>query len=149
MNDFFRRFAQGVSEATGTPWAFVVAFGVIVIWAVTGPIFGFSDTWQLVINTGTTIVTFLMVFLIQNTQNRDAKAMHLKLDELLRAVQGARTGLVDLESMTDEELEQLQAQFKSLRERAAQGQNVAGELEELEADVEEVQQHANGTRRVA
>jgi len=149
MNDFFRRFSQGVSEATGTPWAFVVAFGVIVVWAVTGPVFGFSDTWQLVINTGTTIVTFLMVFLIQNTQNRDAKAMHLKLDELLRGVQGARTGLVDLENLTDEELEELQAQFKALRERAARGENVVGDLEELEADVEDVQQHSEATRRVA
>src|SRR5436190_7787358 len=116
MNDFFRRFSHGVSEATGTPWAFVGAFGVIVIWAITGPIFGFSDTWQLVINTGTTIVTFLMVFLIQNTQNRDAKAMHLKLDELLRGVQGARTGLVDLESLTDEELEQLAQEFERIRQ---------------------------------
>ena len=117
MNDLFRRFAHKTSVWTGSPWAFVVAVGVIVTWAVTGPMFGFSDTWQLVINTGTTIVTFLMVFLIQNTQNRDAKAMHLKLDELLRGVKGARTGLVDLEDASDEELAALQAEFESIRGR--------------------------------
>ena len=86
MHAFFRTFAQTTAAAMGSPWAFLLATAVIVGWAVTGPLFGFSDTWQLVINTGTTIVTFLMVFLIQNTQNRDAKALHLKLDELLRAV---------------------------------------------------------------
>ncbi len=115
MNEVFRKFAQRTSEWTGSAWAFVLAVMIILIWAVTGPMFGFSDTWQLVINTGTTIVTFLMVFLIQNTQNRDAKAMHLKLDELLRGVEGARTGMVDLEHWTDEELEQLQAQFQRIR----------------------------------
>ena len=92
MNNAFRRFAHAAAATMGTPWAFLVALAVIVGWAVTGPVFGFSDTWQLVINTGTTIVTFLMVFLIQNTQNRDARALHLKLDELLRAVAAARTG---------------------------------------------------------
>ncbi len=115
MNEVFRKFAQRTSEWTGSAWAFVLAVMIILIWAVTGPMFGFSDTWQLVINTGTTIVTFLMVFLIQNTQNRDAKAMHLKLDELLRGVEGARTGMVDLEHWTDEELERLQAQFQRIR----------------------------------
>jgi len=93
----------------------------VLLWAISGPIFGFSDTWQLVINTGTTIVTFLMVFLIQNTQNRDAKAMQLKLDELIRSVGGARDQLVDLEDLSDEQLEQLQRQFHQLRERAANG----------------------------
>jgi low affinity Fe/Cu permease len=87
------------------------------VWAITGPIFNFSDTWQLIINTGTTIVTFLMVFLIQNTQNRDAKAIHLKLDELIKAVKGARTRLVDLEDLSDEELEKLQGEFKRLHEQ--------------------------------
>ena len=101
----------------GSPWAFVLAMGVIMTWALTGPMFGFSDTWQLVINTSTTIVTFLMVFLIQNTQNRDAKALHLKLDELLRAELGARTSLVDLEDCTDEELEELQREFQAIRRR--------------------------------
>ena len=93
----------------------------IVTWALTGPIFQFADTWQLVINTGTTIVTFLMVFLIQNTQNRDAKTQHLKLDELIRGVEGARTRLVDLENLTDDELEDLQREFERIRKRAASG----------------------------
>ena len=116
MNEIFRKFANKTSEIVGSPWAFITAVAIIVVWAVTGPIFGFSDTWQLVINTGTTIITFLMVFLIQNTQNRDAKAIHLKLDELLRGVEGARTGLVDLEDLTDEDLKKLQAEFQHLRE---------------------------------
>src|SRR5205814_4473585 len=96
---------------------FFLAVGIIIIWAVTGPIFGFSDTWQLVINTSTTVVTFLIVFLIQNTQNRDAKAIHLKLDELIRGLEGARNRLVDLEDLSDEELELLAQQFHRLRER--------------------------------
>jgi low affinity Fe/Cu permease len=110
----------------GSPYAFLIALGVVVVWAVTGPIFGFSDTWQLVINTGTTIVTFLMVFLIQNSQNRDARAIQLKLDELLRAVSQARTDLVDLENCSDEELDQLQEQFARLRERLQQRGELAG-----------------------
>jgi low affinity Fe/Cu permease len=107
----------------GSPWAFVLACGVIVVWAVTGPLFHFSDTWQLVINTATTIVTFLIVFLIQNTQNRDTKAVHLKLDELLRGVSGARTSLVDLEHLSDEELDRLQKEFQRLNQRARKIQN--------------------------
>lgn len=117
MNELFRKFAHKTSVVVGSPWAFITAVTIIVIWGVTGPIFGFSDTWQLIINTGTTIVTFLMVFLIQNTQNRDAIAIHLKLDELICGVEGARTGLVDLEDLSDEELEQLQQEFQRLRER--------------------------------
>jgi low affinity Fe/Cu permease len=101
----------------GTPWAFLVALIIIIAWIFTGPIFNFSDTWQLVINTGTTIITFLMVFLIQNTQNRDAKAIHLKLDELIRGMRGARNGLVDLEDLTDEELDLLQEEFRHIREK--------------------------------
>ena len=104
MRDHFRRFATRTSEAVGSPAAFILGLTLIVAWAVTGPLFGYSDTWQLVINTGTTIVTFLMVFLIQSTQNRDARAIHLKLDELLRGVKGARTAMVALENSTDEEL---------------------------------------------
>jgi low affinity Fe/Cu permease len=115
MHALFRRIAATTSAAVGSPWAFLLAVAVIVVWAVTGPIFGFSDTWQLVINTGTTIVTFLMVFLIQNTQNRDATAIHLKLDELLRAVKEARPDLIDLEDCTDEELEQFKREFERLR----------------------------------
>ena len=117
MNEMFRRFAHRVSQLVGTSWAFILAVLVIVVWAVTGPMFGYSDTWQLVINTGTTIVTFLMVFLIQNTQNRDAKAIHLKLDELIKAVKGARTGLVNLEELSDSELERLQKEFARLQKQ--------------------------------
>src|SRR5262245_60965304 len=117
MQESFRKFAQVTSGAVGSFWAFLLALGVVLVWALTGPFFGFSDTWQLVINTGTTIVTFLMVFLIQNTQNRDAKAIHLKLDELIRAVHGARNQLVDLEELSDEELENLQREFQELHRR--------------------------------
>jgi low affinity Fe/Cu permease len=105
--------------AVGTPAAFLLAVAAIVIWAVLGPVFHFSDTWQLVINTGTTIITFLMVFVIQSTQNRDTKALHLKLDELLRGVTGARTSLVDLENLSDEELDRLQREFERLRTASA------------------------------
>jgi low affinity Fe/Cu permease len=115
VQDFFRAFAQRAAQVLGSPWAFIAAILSIIVWAVTGPLFGFSDTWQLVINTATTIITFLMVFVIQNTQNRDTKALHLKLDELLRAVQGARTHLVSLETWSDEELTQLQQQFERLQ----------------------------------
>jgi low affinity Fe/Cu permease len=118
MNEFFRRFSHKTSELVGSPWSFIVALCVILIWALTGPIFHFTDTWQLVINTGTTIVTFLMVFLIQNTQNRDAKAIHLKLDELIRAIKEARNGMVDLEDLSDEELASLEKEFKRFREKA-------------------------------
>jgi low affinity Fe/Cu permease len=117
MKEIFRKFAHKTSELVGSPWSFIAAMLIIAIWAISGPLFGFSDTWQLVINTGTTIITFLMVFLIQNTQNRDAKAIHLKLDELLRGVEGARTGLVDLEDLSDEQLQKLQEQFQQLREK--------------------------------
>ena len=116
MQEIFRRFAHVASQVVGSAWAFVFAVLVIVAWAATGRVFGFSDTWQLVINTGTTIITFLMVFLIQNTQNRDAKAIHLKLDELIRATVEARDELVDLESMSDLELNRLQQEFHELHE---------------------------------
>jgi len=116
MYDLFRRFALRVSIAMGSPWAFFLAIAVIVAWAATGPLFHFSDSWQLVINTGTTIATFLMVFIIQNTQNRDASAIQLKLDELLRAVAEARTSLVDLEDLPEKDLALLREQFRKLRE---------------------------------
>src|SRR5690242_987718 len=119
MNELFRKFAHKTSQIVGTSWVFILAVLIILVWAITGPMFHYSDTWQLVINTSTTIVTFLMVFLIQNTQNRDAKAIHLKLDELIRGVKGARTHLVDLENMSDEELDQLQAEFQRVREHAS------------------------------
>ena len=119
VRDVFSKFAQVTSRATGHPAAFLLALLIVVIWGATGPIFDYSDTWQLVINTGTTIVTFLMVFLIQNTQNRDSMAMHLKLDELLRAVKDARTALIDLEDLPDEELMRLQEDFVRLQARAS------------------------------
>ncbi|MDB5096825.1 MAG: putative small integral rane protein [Cyanobacteria bacterium RYN_339] len=149
INEKFRRFAHWTSEVTGSPWAFITAVSVIVAWAITGPIFKFSDTWQLVINTGTTIVTFLMVFLIQNTQNRDAKAIHLKLDELIRGVEGARNNLVDLENLSDEELAMLQKQFVHMRETAQVSVTMLEEqIAELEAqsapEVQDHLQHAKG-----
>jgi low affinity Fe/Cu permease len=128
MQNLFRKFAQSASQAVGSSWAFILAVMIILVWALTGPMFRYSDTWQLVINTGTTIITFLMVFLIQNTQNRDAKAIHLKLDELIRAVEGARTHLVELEELSDEELERLQKQFTRLRKREPKDRRVTDEL---------------------
>jgi low affinity Fe/Cu permease len=118
VQDAFRVFARNSSIILGSAWAFAIAVVVIIIWAVTGPTFHFSNTWQLIINTGTTIVTFLMVFLIQNTQNRDAKAVHLKLDEIIRAIKGARNELVDLEELSDEDLKKLEEQFQRLRKKA-------------------------------
>ncbi len=115
---WFTRFAKWTSRVTGRPFAFIAAVAVIVAWAVTGPIFGFSDTWQLVINTATTIITFLMVFLIQNTQNRDAEAIHIKLDELIRAVKGAHNALLDLEELEDEEIDRIRNQYEVIAERA-------------------------------
>jgi low affinity Fe/Cu permease len=120
VRDGFRHFAHRSAEVLGSAWAFIGAIFIIAVWGLTGPAFHFSDTWQLIINTGTTIVTFLMVFLIQNTQNRDAKAMHLKLDELIRAIQGARNRLVDLEKLSDDELKRLEEQFTRVRNKAAQ-----------------------------
>jgi low affinity Fe/Cu permease len=120
LNDLFRKFAHRSSELVGTPWTFLVAVAVVILWALSGPLFGFSDTWQLVINTGTTVVTFLMVFLIQNTQNRDAKAIHLKLDELIRAMNGARNGLLNLEALSDAELKGLQEEFEKLSQKREQ-----------------------------
>ena len=116
MNNLFRAFAHRSAELVGSPAVFLAGVLIVLVWGGTGPLFHYSDTWQLVINTGTTIITFLMVFLIQNTQNRDAKAMHLKLDELIRAVGAARTGLVHLEDLSDEDLKKLETEFKKLHE---------------------------------
>jgi len=127
VNPLFRRFAEVIARASGLPWTFLTALTLIVVWALSGPFFGFSDTWQLVINTTTTIVTFLMVFLIQNTQNRDAKALHLKLDELLRGVSGARTSLVQLELLSDEELDHLETQFAKLHSKGRHAHHDAGD----------------------
>lgn len=118
MGDLFHRFSERAAKAVGSSWAFLIALAVILVWGITGPAFHFSDTWQLLINTGTTVVTFLMVFLIQNAQNRDARVIGLKLDELLRAVEGARTELVGLDQMSEAELEEIQAEFLRLSHRA-------------------------------
>jgi low affinity Fe/Cu permease len=115
---WFTRFAKWTARETGRPATFVGAVSLILGWACTGPLFGFSDTWQLVINTGTTIITFLMVFLIQNTQNRDAEAIQVKLDELIRAMEGAHNGLLDLEELEEEELDRIRAYYERLAEHA-------------------------------
>jgi len=114
-NDWFGKFAAGASAWLGLKRAFAAAVMVIVVWAVTGPIFKFSDTWQLVINTGTTIITFLMVFLIQNTQNRDARAINLKLNELIRAIDKARDQMIDIENLSDLELDEMHARYEHIR----------------------------------
>jgi low affinity Fe/Cu permease len=118
VNDSFRIFARRSSIVLGSAWAFALATVIIAIWGLTGPTFHFSNTWQLIINTGTTIVTFLMVFLIQNTQNRDSKAISLKLDEVIRAVKGARNELINLEGLSDEDLKNLEKQFERVRRKA-------------------------------
>jgi low affinity Fe/Cu permease len=138
-NDLFHKFAVKTSAVVGSPWAFALAIAIIVAWALSGPAFGYSDTWQLVINTGTTIITFLMVFLIQNTQNRDARAIHLKLDELIRAVHGARDELIDLEDLSEDELKNLHQEFQRMRQQYGDSirhvhRAVEQELEERAAD---------------
>ena len=118
VNDSFRIFARRSSIVLGSAWAFTLAIVIIAVWGLTGPTFGFSNTWQLIINTGTTIVTFLMVFLIQNTQNRDSKAVNLKLDEVIRAVKGARNQLINLEGLSDEDIKSIEKQFELVRKKA-------------------------------
>ncbi len=115
---FFNRFAKWTARAAGKPIAFALAIVVILAWATTGPIFGFSDTWQLVINTGTTIVTFLMVFLLQNTQYRDSEAIQIKLDELIRAMEGAHNMLLELEELDEKDLDRIRAEYRKLAEKA-------------------------------
>ena len=117
MNELFHKLAQRTAEIVGLPISFFLALIVVAVWAVSGFSFGYSDTWQLVINTGTTILTFLMVFLVQNTQNRDAKAIHLKLDELIRSIKNARNQLLDIEDMSDEDIQKLHNEFVSLKEK--------------------------------
>lgn len=123
MNEVFRRFARYTADLLGSSWTFCAAVVIVLIWALTGPYFHYSDAWQLAINTSTTIITFLMVFLIQNTQNRDSRATHLKLDELIKALRGARNSMIDLDQLTDEELRELEAEYKRLCGRRASKSN--------------------------
>ena len=127
MKENFHRFAHRAADVVGSPAAFLTGLVVIALWGIVGPVFNYSDTWQLIINTGTTIITFLMVFLIQNTQNRDARAVHLKLDELIRSVRTARNEMVGLEALSDEELDALQNEFTRLREDAERRLNTIHE----------------------
>jgi len=138
LNELFRKFSHATSEVVGSSWSFIAAVLIIVLWAASGPAFDYSNTWQLVINTGTTIITFLMVFLIQNTQNRDARAMHLKLDELLRAVKGARVSMANLENLPDEELKRLSKEFQQLCEKRGIGGDVVEAIKD-ETDEREVE----------
>ena len=115
---WFTDFARKAARAAGQPVVFTMAAAIILLWLVTGPLFGFSDSWQLIVNTGTTIITFLMVFLIQNTQNRDAEAMHIKMDELIRAIQGAHNALLNLEDLDEEELDKIRADYIRLAKEA-------------------------------
>ena len=149
MNELFRKFAQKTSQIVGTSWVFFLAVLIIVVWGITGPMFHYSDTWQLVINTSTTIITFLMVFLIQNTQNRDAKAIHLKLDELIKGVKGARTGFVNLEELSDKELEQLQQEFAKLRKKVNHKDRPSAQLSKYKDVVEAAEDAKDAEEGVA
>jgi low affinity Fe/Cu permease len=136
----FAGFANAASRAAGRPYAFVLAVSVIAVWAITGPLFGFSDTWQLVINTGTTIITFLMVFLIQNTQNRDSEAVQIKLDEIIRALEGAHNALLDLEELDDELLDKMRLRYRNLAKKAREDIKAGGRdigCEEIEEEMDE------------
>ena len=144
MNALFSRIAKWTARATGNPAAFGIALLVIVAWAVTGPLFGFSDTWQLIINTGTTIATFLMVFLIQNTQNRDAIAMHLKLDEIIRATRGANNTLLDMEELSEEDLVLIRERYEALASNARRDSSVSSVEEQTDA---RARRPANGRSR--
>jgi low affinity Fe/Cu permease len=121
VNEAFRKFSRRTADVVGSPWAFIIALLTVIVWAITGPLFHFSDTWQLVINTGTSVLTFLVVFVIQASQNRDSKALHLKIDELIRAIETARTELVDIEERPEAELKELADQFKQLGEDEVAG----------------------------
>jgi low affinity Fe/Cu permease len=133
-NGWFKPFANWAARATGRPMTFILALAIVAVWGITGPLFHYSDTWQLVINTGTTIVTFLMVFLIQNTQNRDGAALQIKLDELIRAQEGAHTSLLDLEELDEELLARMRARYCKLANKARQALKERGFDEEPEDD---------------
>ena len=141
VQEAFRVFARSASNVLGTAWTFVGALLIIAVWAATGHFFDYSDTWQLIINTGTTIVTFLMVFLIQNTQNRDSKAVHLKLDELIRAIDSARNHLVNVDRLSDDDLKKFEAQFERISKKADET------IERVEDVVEDVEEAADVTSR--
>ena len=148
MQDIFRKFAHWTAHVVGSPWAFIVAVLTVLVWLATGPMFHFSDTWQLVINTGTTIITFLIVFLIQNTQNRDSEAIQVKLDELIRLSKGGHNVLLDLEELEDEELDRIQASYRKIAQQAREelGRGVPDtgvpevqhEIQELKREVAQV-----------
>jgi low affinity Fe/Cu permease len=142
----FARLASRTAHFAGRPAAFCIAVVVVLVWAITGPLFGFSDSWQLVINTGTTIVTFLMVFLIQSTQNRDTAALQLKLDELIRAMRGARNTLIDLEELDDEAIERVRAHYAALAARARAGSGADGALAPPEPELAPPPRHRRGRR---
>ncbi|HKE47390.1 MAG TPA: low affinity iron permease family protein [Rhodanobacteraceae bacterium] len=147
-SSWFTRFANGAARATGRPFTFVLALAIVVVWGVTGPIFGFSDTWQLIINTGTTIVTFLMVFLIQNTQNRDSEAMHVKMDELIRALKGAHNALLDLEELDEETLDTIRARYRKLAAKAREDIE-AGRLDIGCDEIEDAEDELDAAREAA
>ena len=139
--DLFGRIAAWTARVAGSRWAFLLAFGVVVVWALTGPFFGFSELWQLVINTGTTIVTFLMVFLIQNAQNRESKAVHLKLDELIFALKHANNEMIDIENLTEEQLDQIAARYRRFAQRYRDKlEDVSREVGGVEHKVGQVEQ---------
>lgn len=135
LNETFRKFSVKAANALGSPWLFVANVLLILLWLAAGPIYDYSDTWQLLVNTATTVFTYLAVFLIQNTQNRDAKAVHLKLDELISSVAGARNRLVDLENLSDDEIAELESQFKRLHERAKE--NREDDVKAIHGDLED------------
>ncbi|HLA09875.1 MAG TPA: low affinity iron permease family protein [Pyrinomonadaceae bacterium] len=138
MNEWFRGFSIAAANALGSSWMFIVNVLLILTWVVAGPFYNYSDSWQLIVNTGTTVLTYLAVFLIQNTQNRDAKAIHLKLDELIKGVEGARTHLVNLESFTDDELDNLQHEFERLRKTNRRvAKKLGSEHEEIREDIKD------------
>jgi len=141
VKEFFSKAALWTSRAAGRGSSFVLAVAVILGWAVTGPMFGFSDTWQLIINTGTTIVTFLMVFLIQNTQNRDTQAIQIKLDELIRVTNEARNGLINLEDASEEKLQEVKEEFNKVKAEA-----IDERLEDIEEDLDEVEEELDDSQ---
>lgn len=137
MNEVFRKVAQRISAVMGSPWAFISAVLLVALWALTGPLFEYSSNWQLIINTGTTILTFLMVFLIQNTQNRDSKALHLKMDELIYKTKAARNQLIDLEDLPDEELDKLQRQFEKIQKAQRVRRKKVKKVRQMEEKIKE------------